>query len=146
MNALTTAFECVPAFDFVPIRRPIKPCSICQERMGAYSIPKHSRCLSFKYSVKVSVFQSSILRVRQSVAGGSLRLVIRYLLPTLSSPFLRNHNERQAAPTLARRFGFRFHRTYLRYLITAFLCNSIYLRRILKPYVTFQSPPTISEY
>src|SRR5690554_6573254 len=132
MNALTTAFECVPAFVFVPISRPIKPCSICHERIGAYSIPKHSRCLSLRYSVNVSVFQSSIFRARQSVAGGSLLLVIRYRLLTLFSLFFHNRNERQAAPILALRFVFRFHRTYLRYLITAFLCNSIYLRKILK--------------
>src|SRR5699024_9584779 len=36
-----------------------------------------SRWRSRRYSVNVSVFQSLISRLRQSLAGGSLRLVIR---------------------------------------------------------------------
>src|SRR5690625_4125050 len=83
MNRLTTTFECVPSFARVPISLPICPCSNAHERIGAYSIPNDSRCLSRRYSVKVVVFQSSILRACQSVAGGSFFVdlfVIRHRL------------------------------------------------------------------
>src|SRR5699024_411695 len=79
INALTTAFECVPSFVRVPIKLPINPCSIRQPRIGAYSIPNTSRCLSFMYSVKVKVFQSSILRDFQSFAGGNRLVILAHL-------------------------------------------------------------------
>src|SRR5690625_7522424 len=56
------------------------PCSVAHlPPNGAYSMPNCSRCLCFRYSVKVVVFQSSMSRACQSVAGGSF-LVIRYRL------------------------------------------------------------------
>src|SRR5690625_1434533 len=80
INRLTTAFECVPFFARVPISLPIMPCSVAHlPPNGAYSIPTTSRCLCFRYSVKVVVFQSPMSRASQSVAGGSF-LVIRHCL------------------------------------------------------------------
>src|SRR5690625_6016366 len=92
INRLTTAFECVPSLRAVPISLPICPCSIRQLRIGADSIPNNSRCLSLRYSVNVSVFQSLMSRARQSEAGGRLfRLAIRY---PLLKPFRFNYRRK----------------------------------------------------
>src|SRR5699024_4753868 len=77
MNRLTTALLVVPSFVLVPIRRPRCPCSKPQLRMGVYSHPNSSRCLSRRYSVNDNTVQSSMSRLRQSLAGGELRLDIR---------------------------------------------------------------------
>src|SRR5699024_7075715 len=81
MHRLTTAFECVPAFAVVPINRPRIPCSNCPPHIGAYSLPTTSRWRSRRYSVRDSVFQSSISRLRQSFAGASLRVAFRLVIP-----------------------------------------------------------------
>src|SRR5690625_197320 len=81
INRLTAAFECVPFFVRVPISLPIMPCSVAHlPPNGAYSMPNCSRCLCFRYSVKVVVFQSSMSRACQSVAGGSLCVALFILL------------------------------------------------------------------
>src|SRR5690625_1196687 len=103
MNRLTTALLVVPFFVLVPMRRPICPCSKPQFRMGTYSHPNSSRCLSRRYSVNETVFQSSMSRLRQSLASGR-RLVIRFTLQLIFTFEKANVNTSRCA-TLT----FEFH-------------------------------------
>src|SRR5690625_398291 len=92
INRLTTALECVPFFDRVPISLPIMPCSVCQRPPnGAYSIPNSSRCLSRRYSVNERTVQSSMCLALQSFALGKRLFfsLIRYRLHKSHSHNLR---------------------------------------------------------
>src|SRR5699024_3309595 len=80
IKRLTSTLLAVRGFGFVrdcvPISRPIMPCSVAHlPPNGAYSMPNCSRCLSRRYSVKETTFQSSISLLRQSFAGGNLFVI-----------------------------------------------------------------------